>query len=136
MAMRSGPWLSLPHSLHRRRERASALVCFCPSGRLFRNQIPEDTPATWPSGSLQFCSYTREPWSVCRENLLPIRYGLNCLTNETTASSSRRVTQYCLSASLSTLLSQAISLSQPSPSTCDRFAPIPTPLASLSRING
>ena len=137
--MRSGPWLSRPHSLHGRRESASALVCFLPRRWMISKSNSgrhSSHLASWPSGSLQFRSYTREPWSIRKENFLPSGYGLNCLTNETTASSSCRVPQYCLSALLSTLLPQAISLSQPSPSTCDRITPIPTPLASVSRING
>ena len=92
--------------------------------------------ASCPSGCLKFLSHLREPWSVRRVNWLPRRYGRKCWMKYTTASSSRRVTQYWRSGLLRARLAYAITRSVPSSCTCDSTAPIPESLASVSKTNG
>ena len=118
---------------------APALVCFFPGRckiRKWNSCSFSNHLANCPSGSLNDCSHDREPWSVLRVNSRPNRYGRNCCVNTTTASNSRRVTQYRRSDLLSVRLANAMTCSWPCSSSWDSTPPIPVLLASVSRIKG
>ena len=90
--------------------------------------------ANWPSSSWKYCSHCRELWSVLNLNVQPSKYGLKLKMKVATANSSFLVTQYSLSALLRVRLAYAITFSWPLYS-CERTAPIPSWLASVSKIN-
>ena len=100
-------WLSLPHWQCGIHERASALSCFRP-GRCWTVESYSSNflshHASCPSGSLKLRSQVSDPWSERRVKYLPRKYGRNCFRKATTANSSRRVTQYLLSALVRTRL--------------------------------
>ena len=126
-------WFSLPHCVQGKRVKASAFVCFLPCLWTLVNWYScnfSSHRANLPSGALNDCSQVKDPWSV------PKRYGRKCCVKGTTASSSRRVTQYVHSALLRVQLACAITCSFPVSSSWNRPPPIPVLLTSVSKIYG
>ena len=77
-------------------DRASALLWFLPLRWTTSKLYSWKCSSYWascPSSSLKLCNHASALWSVLIVKCLPRRYGRKCLVKDTTASSSRHVTQ-------------------------------------------